>query len=119
MEPEIKPNCLPTEKSLNLLMDHAWPVVAQIAGTLIGNLTYDLEDVKKAVRKAREIVAVARESFASDITRQERRFEINGIVHDNGELAARLTTNDSSRIGRLEVGDSLTLRTGVVVRRTQ
>lgn len=114
MEPETKPACLPTEKSLDLLQNHAWPVVAKIAGALMAG--GKCSTVEFAIRTAREIVAASKVEPAS---KDGREYSINGKPCDIGLLAAKLTVSDCQQISTLPLGGVFDLGSGVVLRRTR
>ena len=111
MEPETKPACLPTEKSLDLLMDHAWPVVAQIAGALMAGGRFST--VKFAIETARDIVTAAK------VEPPTREYAINGKPCDIGVLAAKLAPSDCERIRQMGVGTYLELAADVLLGRTK
>lgn len=118
MEPETEPlgmrtNCLPTEKSLDLLMDHAWPIVARIAGQLVASGWCERptvtpgDPVEIAVKMARRIVAEAQKSKTP--SNDVRGYTLNGEPCDIGNLAAKLSKSDCEKIQQLIVGQPFVL----------
>jgi hypothetical protein len=121
MESEIEPlgmriNCLPTEKSLGLTMHHVWPIVAEIAGSLMAGGHFTTP--RFAVKAAREIVEEARKpEMPSEETRNsEPSYTINGNPCETAVLLSAFEPKDLDRIRALEVGSEFR-DSAVVVRR--
>lgn len=127
MEPEtvqlgMRTNCLPTEESLDLLMHHAWPIVAQIAGSLMASGRFTTEEF--AVKTARKIVVEARKPDISEMPeplvgglKVMSAYTINGHACDAVGMLSAFEPKDRDRILALEIGSSFHVNSVMVVRR--
>jgi hypothetical protein len=113
----MRTNCLPDEKSLDLLMDHAWPIVARIAGDLMSTTAvHGPKTVQVAVKLAREIVAEAQKDKRGNPP-NSKLFTINGELTNTESILFAFEPGRSSQIAALEVEQEFQLSESVTVRR--